>query len=60
LLGGKVSDLLGRKPSLVTVLVGFSIASAIGGLAPSFRILVVARTLQGRSGRFSHSPRSRC
>jgi MFS family permease len=35
LLGGKVSDLFGRKPSLVTVLVGFSVAPAIGDWPPS-------------------------
>jgi EmrB/QacA subfamily drug resistance transporter len=47
LLGGKLTDLFGRKWTLVTGLVGFSIASAIGGLAQSFGVLVAARTLQG-------------
>ena len=36
LLGGKLGDLLGRKWTLIAGLVGFSIASAIGGwLSPS-------------------------
>jgi EmrB/QacA subfamily drug resistance transporter len=47
LLGGKLGDLFGRKWTLIAGLVGFSIASAIGGLAQSFGVLVVARTLQG-------------
>src|ERR1700704_3419889 len=37
LLGGKLGDLFGRKLTLIAGLVGFSIASAIGGLAPAFR-----------------------
>src|SRR5256886_3150286 len=47
LLGGKLGDLFGRKWALIAGLVGFSIASAIGGLAQSFCVLVAARTLQG-------------
>jgi MFS family permease len=47
LLGGKLGDLFGRKWTLIAGLVGFSIASAIGGLAQSFGVLVVARALQG-------------
>ena len=47
LLGGKLGDLFGRKWTLIAGLVGFSIASAIGGLAQSFGVLVFARTLQG-------------
>src|SRR3984893_1669147 len=50
LLGGKLGDLFGRKWTLVTGLVGFSIASAIGGLAQSFAVLVAARALQGAFG----------
>ena len=38
LLGGKLGDLFGRKWTLVAGLVGFSIASAIGGLAQSFGV----------------------
>jgi EmrB/QacA subfamily drug resistance transporter len=50
LLGGKLGDLFGRKWTLIAGLVGFSIASAIGGLAQSFGVLVTARTLQGAFG----------
>ena len=42
LLGGKLGDLFGRKWTLVAGLVGFSIASAIGGLAQSFGVLVAS------------------
>src|SRR6201994_3684371 len=50
LLGGKLGDLFGRKWTLIAGLVGFSVASAIGGLAQSFGVLVTARTLQGAFG----------
>ena len=50
LLGGKLGDLFGRKWTLIGGLIGFSIASAIGGLAQSFGALVIARTLQGAFG----------
>src|SRR6266852_1679029 len=50
LLGGKLGDLFGRKWTLIAGLVGFAIASAIGGLAQSFGVLVAARTLQGAFG----------
>jgi EmrB/QacA subfamily drug resistance transporter len=50
LLGGKVGDLFGRKWTLIGGLVGFSVASAIGGLAQSFGMLVAARALQGAFG----------
>ncbi len=50
LLGGKLGDLFGRKWTLIVGLVGFAIASAIGGLAGSFGVLVTARTLQGAFG----------
>jgi EmrB/QacA subfamily drug resistance transporter len=47
LVGGKVGDLFGRKWALVVGLVGFSAASAVGGLAQSFDVLVAARATQG-------------
>jgi EmrB/QacA subfamily drug resistance transporter len=50
LLGGKLVDRFGSKWTLVTGLIGFSVASALGGLAQSFGVLVVARTLQGSFG----------
>jgi EmrB/QacA subfamily drug resistance transporter len=50
LLGGKLGDLFGRKWTLIGGLVGFSVASALGGLSQSFAMLVLARTLQGTFG----------
>ncbi|MEU4986066.1 MFS transporter [Streptomyces sp. NPDC021969] len=47
LLGGRLADLFGRKPALLVGAGGFAIASAIGGIAPSFAVLVTARALQG-------------
>ncbi len=50
LVGGKVGDLFGRKWTLIAGLVGFSAASAVGGLAQSFGVLVAARATQGVFG----------
>ena len=50
LIGGRIADLFGRKRTLVTGLIGFAAASAIGGVAPSFGVLVGARALQGAFG----------
>ncbi len=50
LLGGRLSDLFGRRPAFVGGLVGFAAASALGGAATSFEWLVVARALQGVFG----------
>jgi EmrB/QacA subfamily drug resistance transporter len=50
LLGGRISDIFGRKWTFVGGLIGFAIASAIGGSAPSFGVLVVARGVQGLFG----------
>ena len=50
LLGGKLGDLFGRKWTFIAGLAGFSLASAIGGLAQSFAMLVAARALQGAFG----------
>jgi EmrB/QacA subfamily drug resistance transporter len=47
LLGGRIGDLFGRKWSFIGGLLGFSIASAIGGAADSFGVLVAARATQG-------------
>ena len=47
LLGGRVADFLGRKRVLVTGLLGFGAASALGGLAPNAAALFGARALQG-------------
>ena len=50
LLGGKLGDLFGRKWTFIVGLAGFSLASAVGGLAQSFGMLVAARALQGAFG----------
>ena len=50
LVGGKVGDLFGRKWALIAGLVGFSAASAVGGLAHSYDVLVAARATQGVFG----------
>lgn len=50
LVGGKLGDLFGRKWTFIGGLIGFSIASVLGGLAPSFGVLVAARALQGVFG----------
>ncbi|MFE7620132.1 MDR family MFS transporter [Streptomyces sp. NPDC057496] len=47
LLGGHVTDLLGRKRALVIGAAGFAVACAIGGLAPSSGLLIGATALQG-------------
>ncbi|TDX79481.1 EmrB/QacA subfamily drug resistance transporter [Rathayibacter sp. PhB151] len=50
LLGGRLSDLIGRKRTFVIGLIGFAIASALGGAAPNFELLIAARALQGVFG----------
>jgi EmrB/QacA subfamily drug resistance transporter len=50
LLGGRVADIFGRKRAFVVGLVGFAIASAIGGAATSFAMLATARAFQGAFG----------
>ncbi|MGX5680939.1 MFS transporter [Schumannella luteola] len=50
LLGGRLSDLIGRKRTFIIGLIGFAIASALGGAAGSFELLVAARALQGVFG----------
>ena len=45
--GGRLGDLFGRKRMFVTGVAGFTLASALCGLAPSAAALVAARILQG-------------
>src|SRR5215217_972552 len=47
LLGGRIADLFGRKWTFIAGLIGFAGASALGGAAQSFSLLVGARALQG-------------
>jgi EmrB/QacA subfamily drug resistance transporter len=50
LLGGRLGDLFGRKWAFIGGLLGFAGASALGGAADSFGVLVAARALQGAFG----------
>src|SRR5437660_4767762 len=50
LVGGRLGDMFSRKWVFITGLVGFALASAIGGAAGSFAVLVTARALQGAFG----------
>jgi len=50
LLGGRIADLFGRKWTFIGGLLGFAGASALGGAAQSFDLLVAARALQGVFG----------
>jgi EmrB/QacA subfamily drug resistance transporter len=50
LLGGRIADLFGRKWTFIVGLLGFAGASALGGAAQSFGLLVGARALQGVFG----------
>src|SRR5256884_1081230 len=50
LVGGRLGDMFSRKWVFITGLIGFAIASAIGGAAISFLMLVAARALQGAFG----------
>ena len=50
LLGGRLADLLGRKRMFQIGLVGFAAASAVGGAATGFDMLVIARAVQGGFG----------
>jgi EmrB/QacA subfamily drug resistance transporter len=52
LLGGRLADLLGRKVTFLASLIGFATASAVGGAATSFGMLVAARACQGAFGAF--------
>jgi EmrB/QacA subfamily drug resistance transporter len=47
LAGGRIGDLFGRKRLFVASTIGFGAASAVGGAAQSFGMLVAARGLQG-------------
>ncbi|MGW3283483.1 MFS transporter, partial [Streptomyces sp. NPDC001002] len=50
LFGGRIADLWGRKRAFVVGLVGFALASALGGAATSGAMMFGARALQGVFG----------
>lgn len=47
LLGGRIADYWGRKRTYLVGMVGFGVASAIGGFAQNGTELIIARGLQG-------------
>ncbi len=47
LLGGRIADFMGRKRAFIVALIGFAIASGLGGIAPNEAMLYLARALQG-------------
>ncbi|MEU6866198.1 MFS transporter [Streptomyces sp. NPDC046876] len=47
LLGGRLADLIGRRRAFLIGQLGFAAASALGGAAATFGVLVTARALQG-------------
>jgi len=50
LFGGRIADLWGRRRTFVTGLIGFAVASALGGAATGTGLLLGARALQGVFG----------
>ena len=50
LFGGRLGDLIGRKTTFLAGALGFAAASAVGGAATSFGMLVAARAIQGAFG----------
>ena len=48
--GGRVSDMLGCRRAFIIGLAGFAGASAVGGAATGFMMLVAARAVQGAFG----------
>ena len=49
LVGGRLGDMFSRKRVFITGLIGFALASALGGASVSFAMLVAAWALQGDS-----------
>jgi EmrB/QacA subfamily drug resistance transporter len=50
LLSGRITDLFGRRRTFLVGLLAFAAASLLGGLSPTFAVLVLARALQGAAG----------
>jgi EmrB/QacA subfamily drug resistance transporter len=47
---GRLADLIGRKVVFITGLIGFAVASAVGGASVNFAMLVTSRACQGVFG----------
>jgi EmrB/QacA subfamily drug resistance transporter len=52
LTGGSMGDLFGRRRMFLAGVAVFAIASAVCGIAPSIRVLVIARAVQGAGAAF--------
>lgn len=50
LVGGRLADVIGLRRCLVAGLVGFAVASLLGGVANGAVVLLAARVLQGGAG----------
>src|ERR1700760_2892038 len=50
LLGGRIADLFGRKRVFIIGVIGFAAASAFGGAAQNFGMLLTGRVIQGAFG----------
>jgi EmrB/QacA subfamily drug resistance transporter len=50
LLGGRLADMVGRKRMLIIGMLGFALASALGGAAQNLAMLLVGRAIQGAFG----------
>jgi EmrB/QacA subfamily drug resistance transporter len=50
LLGGRIADVFGRKWVFITGVIGFAVASAVGGAAVNVGMLITARAVQGLFG----------
>ncbi|MEU1623479.1 MFS transporter [Streptomyces sp. NPDC005722] len=50
LFGGRIADKWGRRPAFLVGLIGFGVASAVGGLATNEAMLLGSRALQGAFG----------
>jgi EmrB/QacA subfamily drug resistance transporter len=49
-LGGRLGDVFGRRRCFLIGVLLFGVASAVGGLAPDFDVLITARVVQGIGG----------
>ncbi|MGN6721033.1 MAG: MFS transporter, partial [Marmoricola sp.] len=47
LLGGRISDVIGRRRAFQISLSGFALASLLAGVAPNLGVLITGRALQG-------------
>ncbi|WP_061962556.1 MDR family MFS transporter [Demequina flava] len=47
---GRLSDIVGRKPALLTAITIFIAGSIVGGLAPNIELLIAGRVIQGLGG----------